>query len=112
MEQRPLDAGWVDPFNTGGLAQFREGNSPTVLGLTHQFKLLTGLGMAASLVLTTIAPTYAQSQSGQSGSEAGTGQGGQPTQQASTPPPAPLLTAWSAGPGAQGSSTYVGRVET
>jgi len=64
------------------------------------------------MMLTTIAPSYAQSQSGQSGSEAGSGQGAQPTQPASTPPPAPVLTNWSAGPSAQGSSTYIGRVET
>jgi hypothetical protein len=58
-----------------------------VLGRTQRLKLLTGLGMAACLMLTTMAPSYAQS--------------------------APSMgSAWTAGPGAVGSSTYVGRVET
>jgi hypothetical protein len=73
--------------------------------------LLTGFGFGAVLVLSTIAPTYAQQ--GQSGSQAGSAAGAAPTAQApAAPPPAPVLTNWSAGPGAQGSSTYIGRVET
>jgi hypothetical protein len=67
--------------------------------------------MAACLILATIAPSYAQQ--GQSGSQAGSAAGAAPTAQpAPPPPPAPVLTNWSAGPDAQGSSTYVGRVET
>jgi hypothetical protein len=41
--------------------------------------------LAAGLALTTIAPSYAQ--------------------------PAPSMGSWTAGPGAQGSSTYIGRIE-
>ena len=83
-----------------------------MVGHTHRLKLLTGLGMAACLMLTTFAPSYAQQ--GQSGSQAGApGSAGITGQTPSSSlPPAPLLTSWSAGPGAMGSSTYVGRVET
>src|SRR5262249_7415522 len=70
-------------------------------------------GWAACLMLTTIAPTYAQSQSGQSGSQAGSSAGAAPTAPTgAAPAPAPVLTNWSAGPGAAGNSTYIGRLET
>jgi hypothetical protein len=63
-------------------------------------------------MLTTIAPTYAQSQSGQSGSQSGSPQGTEQTTTPAAPAPAPVLTNWSAGPSAAGNSTYIGRVET
>lgn len=63
------------------------------------------------MLLGTIAPTFAQT--GDSGSQQGSAPGALPTAPAPAPPaPAPLLTNWSAGPSAVGSSTYIGRVET
>ena len=92
---------------------FNLGRGSTVPGHTHRLKLLSGLGLAACLMLTTIAPTYAQSASGQSGSQAGSAAGALPTAPAAAAPaPAPVLTNWSSGPGAVGNSTYIGRVET
>jgi hypothetical protein len=56
-----------------------------VIGQTHRLKLLAGLGAAACMTLTWIVPSYAQT--------------------------APQGS-WLAGPGATGSSTIIGRVET
>jgi hypothetical protein len=56
-----------------------------VIGQSHRLKLLAGLGAAACMTLTWIVPSYAQT--------------------------APQGS-WLAGPGASGSSTIIGRVET
>ena len=56
-----------------------------MLGRTQRLKLLSGLGMASALMLTSIAPSFAQ--------------------------PAPSMGSWTAGPGATGTSTYIGRIE-
>jgi hypothetical protein len=61
------------------------------------------------MVLTTMAPAYAQQSQPGSAAGGGTAPNAVPV---SAPAPAPVLTNWSAGPSAQGSSTYIGRVET
>jgi hypothetical protein len=70
--------------------------------------LFFGIGTALCLMLATIAPSYAQQT--QPGGQPGPG--GAPTQAPPVIPPNPLLTSWTAGPDAVGSSTYVGRVDT
>jgi hypothetical protein len=67
-----------------GLAHLREGVQ-LVDVRTHRLKLLTGLGAAACLVLTTIGPGFAQS--------------------------AVPMGSWLAGPDGVGTSTIIGRVE-
>jgi hypothetical protein len=57
-----------------------------VQGHTHRIKLLAGLGAAACLVLSSFAPTYAQS--------------------------GPAMGSWLAGPDAVGSGSFVGRIES
>jgi hypothetical protein len=57
-----------------------------VLGRTYRLKVLTSVGAAAAMVLTSIAPSYAQS--------------------------APVSGNWLAGPDGQGTSTIIGRLET